>query len=121
MRKKIILIVVFLLAFSSTGMLFSQKNSEDGKFEKELNSYLDEFWGFYPTAATLAGYHKYDNKLDDLSEKNLDKRHEALGRFNQYFVAKIDKYELSLEVQIDHEIVIDSIDFEIFRLENLLP
>jgi len=121
MRKKIILIVVFLLAFSSTGMLFSQKNSEDGKFEKELNSYLDKFWGFYPTAATLAGYHKYDNKLDDLSEKNLDKRHEALGRFNQYFVAKIDKYELSLEVQIDHEIVIDSIDFEIFRLENLLP
>ena len=121
MRKAIILIVIILFAFSSTGLLLSQKNSEDGKFEKIINSYLNELWKFYPTAATLAGYHNYDNKLEDLSEKTLDKRHEALGDFNQKFVAKIDKFELSPEVQIDHEIIIDAIDFEFFRHENLVP
>ena len=121
MRKAIILIVIILFAFSSTGLLLSQKNSEDGKFEKTLNTYLDKLWKFYPTAATLAGYHNYDNKLEDLSEKTLDKRHEALGDFNQKFVAKIDKFELSPEVQIDHEIIIDAIDFEFFRHENLVP
>jgi len=121
MRKAIILIVIILFAFLSTSLLLSQKNSEDGKFEKTLNTYLDELWKFYPTAATLAGYHNYDNKLENLSEKTLDKRHEALGNFNQQFVAKIDKFKLSPEVQIDHEIIIDAIDFEFFRHENLVP
>jgi hypothetical protein len=50
----------------------ASKNPEDAKFLKTLETYLDDMWKFYPTAATLAGYYKYNDKLEDMSEANID-------------------------------------------------
>ncbi len=121
MKKTIIPLAIFLIILSTTGLSLSQNNKEDGKFQKTLESYLDEFWKFYPTAATLAGFHAYDDKLEDFSEKNLEKRMETLDTFNQEFVAKVDINNLSPEVRIDHEIMRDALDMEVLRNENLLP
>jgi len=121
MKKTIIPFAIFLIILSSTGLSLSQNNKEDGKFQKTLDNYLDELWKFYPTAATLAGFHTYDNKLEDFSEKNLEKRMETLDTFNQEFVAKVDFTKLSPEARIDHEIMRDALDMEVLRNENLLP
>jgi uncharacterized protein (DUF885 family) len=121
MKKTIIPLAIFLIILASTGLSLSQNNKEDGKFQKTLESYLDELWKFYPTAATLAGFHAYDNKLEDFSEKNLEKRMETMDTFNQEFVAKVDFTKLSPEVRIDHEIIRDALDMEVLRNENLLP
>ncbi len=120
MRKVLSTFSLFFIALLSLGILLSQSD-EDAKFQKIVDSYLDELWKFYPTSATLAGYHKYDNKLEDLSEGNLDKRSETLDKFNQELVAKVDKLKLSPEMQIDHEMLVDSLDYEILLHENLLP
>jgi len=121
MKKTIIPLAIFLIILSTTGLSLSQNNKEDGKFQKTLESYLDELWKFYPTTATLAGFHAYDDKLEDFSEKNLEKRMETLDTFNQEFVAKVDFTKLSPEVQIDNEIMRDVLDMEVLRNENLLP
>ena len=121
MKKIIIPLVIFLFAFLSTGLLLSPKDTEDEKFKKTLDNYLDELWKFYPTSATLAGYHKYDNQLEDLSGKNIEKRHDVLDKLNQEFVAKIDKSKLSPELQIDHEMAIDALDLQILKHESLVP
>ncbi len=121
MRKTIILLAILSVAFSSAAALLPTRNGDDEKFQKSVEAYLDEHWKFYPTAATLAGYHAYDSKLEDFSDKNLEKRHDALDGYNQEFVAKIDKTRLSPELQIDHDIIRDAIDFELFRHENLVP
>jgi len=121
MKKTIIPLAIFLIILSTTGLSLSQNNKEDGKFQKTLESYLDELWKFYPTTATLAGFHTYDDKLEDFSEKNLEKRMETLDTFNQEFVAKVDFTKLSPEVQIDNEIMRDVLDMEVLRNENLLP
>jgi len=121
MKKTIIPLAVFLIILSTTGLSLSQNNKEDSKFQKTLESYLDELWKFYPTAATLAGFHAYDDKLEDFSEKNLEKRMETLDTFNQEFVAKVDVTQLSPEARIDHEIMRDALDMEVLRNENLLP
>jgi hypothetical protein len=121
MKKTIIPLAIFLIILSTTGLSLSQNNKEDGKFQKTLESYLDELWKFYPTTATLAGFHAYDDKLEDFSEKNLEKRMETLDNFNQEFVAKVDFTQLSPEVQIDNEIMRDVLDMEVLRNENLLP
>lgn len=121
MRKLTIPLVIIVFALLSMGALLPQENEEDEKFKKVLDTYLDELWKFYPTAATLAGYHKYDNKLEDLSNKNLEKRQDALDNFNQELVAKVDKFKLSPELQIDHEMIIDALDSELLRHENLVP
>ncbi len=121
MRKTLVLLAIILIIFSSTGPLMSSKNGEDGKFQKTLENYLDEYWKFYPTAATLAGFHNYDDKLEDFSEKNLDKRVEVLDTYNKEFAAEIDRNKLSTEVLIDYEMMLDALELEILKNENLLP
>jgi len=121
MRKitTLLFIVIFALLASST--LLSQQNNEDEKFQKTLDSFFDELWKFYPTAATMAGYHKYDNKLEDLSSKSIEKRHDTLDKFNEEFVTKIDRTKLSPEYQIYHLMILDAMESEFLKHENLLP
>lgn len=121
MKKALFALTLFVFLFSGLGFLLSQQNGEDAKFAKTLDSYLDEMWKFYPTAATLAGFYKYNDKLEDLSAKNIDKRHDALDSFNQQFVAKIDRTKLSPEMLIDFEMVTDALHLEYLKHENLLP
>lgn len=121
MRKKAVPLVIFLFAFLSAGLLLSQKTDEDAKFQKILDIYFDELWKFYPTTATMAGYHKYDGKLEDFSSSNLEKRLNSLDVFNKDFVTKVNKLSLSPDRQVDHEMVLDALDLEILKHENLVP
>jgi hypothetical protein len=121
MKRIIIPFVILLFVFLSTGLLLSEKNNDAEKFKKALDTYLDGRWKFYPTSATLAGYHKYDGQLENISRGSIEKRHEGLDEFNQEFVTKIDKFKLSPELQIDHEMVMDALDLELFKHENLVP
>lgn len=120
MRKLFVLFVVFVFAFFGLGLLLSQQNQEEAKFQKTMDTYFDELWKFYPTAATLAGYYKYNDKLEDFGSKNVEKRLDILDGFNQELVAKVDKTKLSAEAQIDYEIIVDALDLELLRLENLV-
>ncbi len=121
MKKSIIPLAIFLIVLSSASLLLSSKDGEDEKFMKVLNSYFEEHWKFYPTAATLAGYHNFDDKLEDFSEKNLEKRMEILDTFSQEFITKVDVTQMSPEGQIDHEMMRNAMDLEVLRNENLLP
>lgn len=121
MRKISTALIILTLCFWTAGTLFSQQNEEDQKFLKFLDSYFDSLWKFYPTMGTLQGYHKYDNKLEDLKSGNIEKRHEELDTLNQDLVAKIDRTKLSPEFQIDHAMMVDGLDRELIKHENLLP
>jgi len=123
MRKTILSasLFVFAFAFLSLGLLLSHQDQEEAKFQKVMDAYLDAYWKFYPTAATMAGYHKYDDKLEDLSEKNIEKHHEELDVFSQDMVTKADKTKLGAESQIDYDILRNALDLELMRHENLLP
>lgn len=121
MRKRIIPVLIGALIFLGFGWLLSQQNPEDAKFTKTMEGYLDDFWKFYPTAATMAGYTKYNDKLEDFSESAVEKRGTALDGYNKDFVTKINKDKLSPEVQIDRDLLMDAIDLELLRLDNLVP
>jgi len=102
-------------------MVLISGESEDEKFQKFLDSYFDALWKFYPSLATVNGYHKYDDKLEDLGKGDIEKMHENLDKFNQELVAKIDSTQLSPELQIDHAMMVDGLDRELIKHENLLP
>jgi hypothetical protein len=121
MRKTLTLLAVLVFALASSGWLYSQQNAEDEKFQKTLEGYLDALWKFYPTAGTTAGFHKYDDKLEDFSKRSLERRHDELDGFNQDFVAKVDMVKLSPEVHIDHEIIIEALEMELIRHESVVP
>ena len=120
MKKVIFPLLVLIIVFLSTNLVISQQNEEDAKFQKFLSSYFDAMWKFYPTAGTMAGYHNYDNELEDLSSKNIEKHHEGLDKFNQELVTKIDREKLSPELKIDHQMMVDLLDRELCKHEGLL-
>ncbi len=121
MRKTLTLLVITLLVLANAGWIYSQQNEEDEKFLKAVENYLDTLWKFYPTAGTMAGFHKYDNKLEDLDSGDIEKRHDELDELNQAFVARVDKLKLSPDFQIDHEIMVEALDLELIRHESLVP
>ncbi|MBC7364627.1 MAG: DUF885 domain-containing protein [Candidatus Aminicenantes bacterium] len=117
--KLIAILSAFLVMAIPLGYLFGQ-SQEDAKFQKILETYLDEYWKFNPTAATLAGYYKYNNNLEDPSESNIDKRDAFLKKINGDMI-KLDRSKLSPENQQSLNILFDYIDLEFVKLENLLP
>jgi uncharacterized protein (DUF885 family) len=121
MRKFITSIFIIIFVLFNTGLLLSQQNEEDAKFQKLMEEFLDAIWKFQPTAGTTVGFHKYDNKLEDFSERNLEKRLEELDKFNQDLVTKVDRTKMSPEFQIDHEILMDALDLEKLKNEQLIP
>ncbi len=121
MRKSVILLLCGIGVLAASGLVLSQANSEDAKFAKIVDNYLEEYWKFYPTSATLAGFSKYADRLEDLSESAVEKRGNALDGFNKELVTKVAMDKLSPELRIDREILLDAIDYELFRMENLVP
>lgn len=121
MRKISVSLFIFVFVLFNTGLLLSQQNEEDGKLLKLLEEYLDALWKFQPTVGTMAGFHKYDNKLEDFSEKNIEKRMDELDEFNQDLVTKVDRTKMSPEFQIDHEMLMDALDLEKLKLEQIIP
>ncbi|HOW86611.1 MAG TPA: DUF885 family protein [Candidatus Aminicenantes bacterium] len=120
MKKTAAFIAVLAVLGCTTGALLAQ-SGEDAKFKKFQDSFWDAYFKFYPTAGTLQGYTKYNDKLEDPSEGALDKFNEILDGFNQELVTKIDRSKLSAENQIDHEMYLDFLDLEFLKLQYTLP
>ncbi|OGD11085.1 MAG: hypothetical protein A2Y86_08395 [Candidatus Aminicenantes bacterium RBG_13_62_12] len=121
MKKTLIPLLLVAFVLFSLGMLNSAQSQEDAKFRKALDTYLDAYWKFYPTAGTLAGYTKYNDKLEDFSSKAVEKRNDELDTLNQDVVTKVNRANLSPENQIDHEILVDALELDLFRHENIVP
>ncbi len=121
MKKTAILIFVLSFVVMGTTQLFSQQNAEDEKFQKLLDSYFDAYWKFYPTAATLAGFDKYNDKLEDFRDKAIDKRRDEMDKFNKEIVVDINSQLLSPDFQIDHALIVNAFDIDVMQHEMLVP
>jgi uncharacterized protein (DUF885 family) len=121
MKKTFVPLAIGVFVLFGFGSLFSQQSPEEGKFQKTMDTYLDGYWKFFPTAGTLAGYHKYDDRLEDLSGRAIENHHDSLDAFNQELVAKVDRTKLGKETQIDYDILRNALDLELMRHESLLP
>jgi len=120
MRKTAIVVIALVVLACGSGALLAQAQ-EDAKFKKFQDSFWDAYFKFYPTAGSVQGYAKYNDKLEDPSEASLDKFHEILDGLNQDLVTKIDRTKLSADNQIEHEMLLDFMDLEFLKLQTLLP
>src|SRR5213595_75436 len=68
--------------------------------EAAFNALVDQYFDFYfqvsPTAATQAGFHQYDSKLEDFSHAAVEAEIVGLRKFCKQF-SEIQKRELSEE------------------------
>lgn len=120
MKKTAAILVVLALVAGMAGVARAQ-SAEDAKFKKFLDSFWDAYFKFYPTAGTLQGFTKYNDRLEDPSEGALDKFHETLTAFNTEIVSKMDPGKLSADVQLEREMLLDFLDLEFVKLETTLP
>jgi hypothetical protein len=120
MKKTTVILMVLALLAGTAGVVRAQ-SAEDAKFKKFQDSFWDAYFKFYPTAGTLQGYAKYNDKLEDPSEGALDKFNETLTAFNTELVSKMDFAKLSADNQTEREMMLDFIDLEFLKLQYILP
>src|ERR1700693_6379323 len=85
MRRRLSLVALFLVllgcvksepaatAASSTPTSASASGSNPG-FARFVDTYFDSLYSFSPSQGTAAGFHQYDNKVEDLSAASFARR-----------------------------------------------
>jgi len=110
----IILILGFALAFVSC----SKVSKEDKKFESIANQYIQALLKFNPEWASYLGDHRYDSLLNDYSMLNLRKQSEMYHTYLDS-LHQIDPSRLNQTNRIDYEILLNAINYSIFRNDTL--
>lgn len=82
--------------------------------------YFDEYYfKFNPSAATQAGFHQYDDKLEDFSRASIDREISLLKEFRQAF-SKANG-AMAADQAIDYELIRNDINSRLLTLENIRP
>ena len=87
-------------------------------FNALVDKYFDFYFSFHPTDGTAAGFHQYDQKLEDYSAAAQQQQISGLKEFLGKFQA-VDNSKLSADTAADRDWVISSIHSELLELENI--
>ena len=101
----------------------AQSHAASANNDKAFNSLADQYFDQYyfkfnPSSGTAAGFHQYDNQLEDYSRASLDQQITTLKNF-QKLIAKIDPLQLSTATRVDHSLVLNDINARLLALENI--
>jgi uncharacterized protein (DUF885 family) len=96
-----------------------------GPGDAQLLQLADEYFDAYyfpnnPTAATAAGIHRYDDRLEDFSRAVIRQKIQALHSFERR-LRTVDPAELSERVRGDRELLLSSIASALLDLETIRP
>jgi uncharacterized protein (DUF885 family) len=90
----------------------------DQSFDDLGKRYVQEFPELSPVAATQLGDHRFDGRLDEISDA-ARARSAALSRKFLGELAKIDPTKLSRAHQVDYQLLDQSLRADLWRLERL--
>jgi uncharacterized protein (DUF885 family) len=117
------------VAMFLTGLAIQAQHSQaagstannDKVFALLADQYFDQYYfKFNPTSGTAAGFHRYDDMLEDYSRASIDKQIATLKDY-QKLVAKIDAQQLSGPVRVDQWLLLNDINARLLTLENIRP
>ncbi|MCI0602433.1 DUF885 domain-containing protein [bacterium] len=111
-----LLILSILLAFLICPQ--ASASTEDEKFSKLVDEYLELSWQLSPLNATFSGIHKYDDQLESLLLAESRKRMEQNKAFLQRFEQEIDSSKLDEGNRIDYQLILDGGKAQEFSLEK---
>ncbi|MBS0260842.1 MAG: DUF885 domain-containing protein [Planctomycetes bacterium] len=90
----------------------------DQAFETLTTKYIKEFPELSPTGATILGDHRFDNRLDEVTDAARQKS-AALARRYLAELAKIAPAKLTRAHQVDYQMLDQSLRAELWRYEKL--
>lgn len=94
-----------------TGILGTESSRH---FLEFADTFLTNFFDFYPNVASYLGLHEYDGVLPDLSEENIGKRVQYLDSALAE-LDSIDAEEFDPETRFDYDLLRQGIESERFR------
>ena len=110
-----------LISQAQPRKIASPANNNDKTFALLAEQYFDQYsFKFNPTQGTAAGFHQYDNQLEDYSRASIDKQIATLQKF-QKLAAGIDVKQLSTAAQVDQWLLLNDINARLLTLENIRP
>lgn len=126
MRHRFLLFLTGLLLQMVTSNLFAQgttamSSSTDQALATYFRDYLEADFQLSPMRATRLGDHRFDSKLDDVSQASLEKRQQLARTTLEQLPRKIDYQKLSRDGQIDFEIFRDSLELDLWLDEVERP
>ena len=111
--KKATGLLLFLMAM--TAMTFAQTKSE---YTTLLDRFFDGYFAFNPTQGTAVGFHQYDARLEDYSQKGIAEQVKFFHEYRDKF-ARLDASKMSEEDRDDLELVRSSIESSLLELETI--
>jgi uncharacterized protein (DUF885 family) len=112
---KIVVGIALLLSLST---LNAAATSQDDEFQKIAHDYIERYLRANPEDATELGDHRFDGQLTDYSPEARAKELAEQKEFRNKLIA-IDGSRLTGANNVDFRILKESIDYEIFRGEEL--
>src|SRR5207247_10085096 len=112
---KIVLVIALLLSLS---IFNASATPHDDKFQKIAHDYIEQYLQANPEEATELGDHRFDGQLTDYSSEARAKELATQKKFRDKLSA-IDGSQLTGANNVDFRILEESIDYEIFRGEDL--
>lgn len=111
--KTWIVSLVVLFAVAPTALA-----AEDEEFDRLAKQYIDEFPALHPVSATLLGDHRFDGRLDEVSEES---RQREIDFCRTYLdrLATIPRDKLSRDRQVDAELLGQQLRASIWQIERL--
>lgn len=100
--------------------LLPAADSADRQFEQLAAAYMDEFPAYFPVGATALGDHRFDSRLDDISQAARQQTREFWQRY-LHSLSQIDWAQLSRSNQVDHALLEYELKGFLWRQEVLQP
>jgi uncharacterized protein (DUF885 family) len=118
---KLIFTALVVVIFAAFGQTTAQEHNADQAFAALADQYFDEcYFKFNPSAGTQAGFHRYDNLLEDYSRASVDKQIGVLKDFEKR-VAAVDASKLSPATFVDRDLLLNTIRSQLLTLEVIRP
>ncbi|MDX1516790.1 MAG: DUF885 domain-containing protein [Woeseiaceae bacterium] len=107
-----------LLVVVGANAVAESRSAADEAFENLAQEFLSDLPNFSPVAATLAGDHRADDRLDRV-DAEARRRRTALYREYQEALRAIDRSQLSRANQVDYELLQHEVESSLWALNVL--
>jgi uncharacterized protein (DUF885 family) len=100
---------------------YSQNQTAQQQFQRASDEYFDQvYFPYQPTSGTVAGFHKYDAKVEDLAPSSIDAEVSALDTFEKR-ISAIPAAALDQTTREDRQLVLNQIRSRRLTLHTIRP
>jgi uncharacterized protein (DUF885 family) len=100
---------------------YSENQTAQQQFQRASDDYFDQvYFPYQPTSGTVAGYHQYDAKLEDLAASTIDTEVAALDTFEKR-ISAIPAASLDQTTRGDRQMVLNQIRSRRLTLHTIRP